>query len=394
MFLVTLFSTPDNSELSEVIMEVVLEHYKQIDIIRQAERQVETNFKIKPYDISHWNSGEEYKKLLLSALELPPLSNLSDYCYSYSYSNKVKTKILSQHSFINAACTIFNSATAAIATICCALKEQGMRKVCIINPSYFSVSECFKTFNFDVTCINLEYEETYRIPFKKIKEVDADVVWITQPVFSTGTYLSNSELQELAKKASYLVCDASMCDTINHLSDLRIDCKKAIFLFSPHKVISLNGVKFSYALCSTDMKNALEDWGDIIGGSITSSSALAVDHYLSDNYSKCRELHTSYVERSHTTIDQIIKDNQEIIKKCGESEGTYETLSILKVPFIEQVNLDFMYNLMSNTFVSITPGCANGFDKQNGFCFRVNHTLNINENTLALMHLISYFRGL
>ena len=106
-------------------MEVVLEHYKQIDIIRQAERQVETNFKIKPYDISHWNSGEEYKKLLLSALELPPLSNLSDYCYSYSYSNKVKTRILSQHSFINAACTIFNSATAAIATICCALKEQG-----------------------------------------------------------------------------------------------------------------------------------------------------------------------------------------------------------------------------------------------------------------------------
>lgn len=43
-------------------MEGMLNHYRQIDIIRNADRNFIENTGIIPYDISHWNAGNEYKR--------------------------------------------------------------------------------------------------------------------------------------------------------------------------------------------------------------------------------------------------------------------------------------------------------------------------------------------
>lgn len=368
-----------------------LQHYRQIDIIRRAEEMVSIKSKIKPFDISHWNSGEQYKKILMQELELPPLEEYINYTYSYSLSPKLKNDILVKHQTVNATCVLFNSATSAIATVCSVLKSMKLKKVCLINPSYFSVFEYLTMLNFDVQCINYDYDGQYHIPFDLI-EKDTELVWITQPVFSTGTYLEDEELIKLLRMPYFFVCDGSMCDTINHLPNFTIDCSKAIFLFSPQKVISLNGIKFCYVLCSQPLRQAIEDWGDVISGGILASSMLAINHYLSENYARCVKIHSDYVKASHTAIDRIISDSNNQIIKCGKSlDSTYETLTINHFPYIEKLTLDIMYDLINKTYVSITPGCANGFDQQNGFCFRINHTLDISLNCMALNRIITYF---
>lgn len=172
-------------------------------------------------------------------------------------------------------------------------------------PAYFSVYESFKILNFDVKCINYKYDGKYHIPFDLI-EKDTEIIWITQPVFSTGTYIDDSELQELFAMPQIIICDGSMCDTINNLPNFAINCKKNILLFSPQKTIGLNGIKFCYILCNSIIAQKIEDWGDVVSGGLLSSSVMAIKHYLSKNYTSCLNAHNNYIYKSHSIIDDII----------------------------------------------------------------------------------------
>ena len=108
------------------------------------------------------------------------------------------------------------------------------RKICLLCPAYFSVYESFKILNFDVKCINYKYDGKYHIPFEMI-EKEAEIIWITQPVFSTGTYIDDSELQKLFNMPQIIICDGSMCNAINSQSNFIADCNKNIFFIPVHK---------------------------------------------------------------------------------------------------------------------------------------------------------------
>ncbi len=374
-------------------MMPTLQHYRQIDIIRQAEHDFFSNTGIKPFDISHWNSGDEYKKLLMQTLILPDASDYIDYSYSFSFCQDIKSAIISKHKASNASCVLCASATAAIATVCTALKAMNNMNFCLIQPAYFSAFEQLTALNLNVQCINYTYDGQYHIPFDLI-DSNTDVVWITQPVFSTGTYIDSAELQQLFETTQFVVLDGSMCDTIYDLPTLDIDYAKCILLFSPHKVIGVNGIKFSYILCNKAIAKILEDWEDVIVGGLSYSNIVAINHYLSENYVHCLDAHNNYIEESHLQLDKIIQHSN-AISKCGISlNNTYETLSIKKFKYVEQIKFGFMYDFITHTHVSLIPGCINGFDSQNGFCFRINHTLDINKNAMALNRIIAYLKNL
>lgn len=209
--------------------------------------------------------------------------------------------------------------------------------------------------------------------------------------FSTGTYIDDSELQKLFNMPQIIICDGSMCNAINSQSNFIADCNKNIFLYSPQKIIGLNCMKFCYVLCNSIIAKKIEDWGDVVAGGLLSSSMMAIKHYLSPNYVSCLNAHNKYIHKSHSIIDSVILNNNECISKCGQSlNNTYETLTINQFPFTTNVSLDFMYNFICKTHVTLLPGCVNGFDYQNGFCFRINHTLDIMSNYAALNRIISY----
>lgn len=364
-----------------------IEHYRQIDIIRNIESEIEKDFGVRPFDISHWNSGDNYKKGLLAKFELDKLDNFFDYNYSYSYDSDVLHKILHLHP--NAIeCALSNSATSAIATICAVISELGMNKVCLLNPSYFSTIECLKMNGASVNTLCYEYDGQYHIPFDKIKELHPDVVWITQPVFSTGTYIPTDELELLAKMNNFLVCDASMCDMCNYPT-IKFDFDKGVIFFSPHKVISINGIKFCYILCNKLMRSKIEDWGDIFSGSLPATSTLAINHYLSSNYKSCLDYHNAFICESKSKIKSIIGSNT-LIKPCGDSKGSYETFSIMNYSYANSIDYNQLKEIFASTLVSFLPGCVNKFPVENGFCFRLNHTLDTNRTTNAFLKILNY----
>ena len=49
----------------------MLYHLEDIEKIREVEKEVSNNG-YKVFDISHWDSGKDYNKLLLSSLEIQP----------------------------------------------------------------------------------------------------------------------------------------------------------------------------------------------------------------------------------------------------------------------------------------------------------------------------------
>lgn len=365
-----------------------IEHYRQIDIIRNIETEIEKDVGVKLFDISHWNSGNEYKKGLLAKIELVKLNDFFDYNYSYSFNSEVLHKLLNLH--LNASeCALSSSATSAIASICATISELGMSKICLLNPSYFSTIECLKLNSLSITTLCYEYDGLYHIPFDKIKKLHPDVVWITQPVFSTGTYIPTDELAMLAKMDYFLVCDASMCDIYNYPT-INFDFDKSIIFFSPHKVVSINGIKFCYILCNKLFRSKIEDWGDIFSGSLPATSLLAINHYLSSNYKVCLDYHNAFIRKSKAKIKSTI-DSNTIIEPCGNSKGSYETFTITKCLYSNSIDCNLLKDLFASTLVSFLPGCVNKFPVENGFCFRLNHTLDINRTSNAFMKIINYF---
>lgn len=376
-------------------MELSLEHYRQIDIIRTAEQNVYNCTGIKPFNISHWNSGKEYKNHLLQSLVLPKQGNSFDYIYSYNFNEIIKEEIIKKHSIDNSRCSLFSNATSAIATICTALKAQGVKNVCLLCPSYFSVLEFLSILGLSFKLINYQYyNDQFHIPFNLI-DSGFDMIWITDPVFSTGTYLIDSELKKLFELPQYIVVDGSMYSVANNKYSFGIDCKKKVFIYSPQKVIGMNDLKFCYVLSDSSINNQLEDWGDVVVGGLPATSIVAIHHFLSSNYSHCLSIHNDYVKSSHMKTDRIIETTNGLIKQCGYStDNTYESLSVNNIPYTSRITYDSIYNFIYNTLVSITPGCVNGFDRQSGFCFRINHTLDIQANCTALRRIISYLGNL
>ena len=362
-----------------------IQHYRQIDIIRLIEKEIESTGK-KLFNISHWNSGEDYKSGLLKILNLGSLSNYFDYSYSYSIDPEIIKAITKMHRDAQQ-CALFYSATSAINAIGAMLKQLSMHKVCILTPSYFSVYESLHAHGFEIVNCFYSYDGCYHIPVEELRKINADVIWITQPVFSTGIYLLNDEICGLSNECKILVCDASMCQHEN-IAEIDFDYNKSLVILSPHKTIAINGIKFSYVLCNSMHRHMLEDWGDVVTGGLPASSLLAISHYLSNNFSECVEYHNQYTTKSRKIIDSVLAQHNSIVH-IGKSLGTYESYSFKGSNYSADINSIPLKQIFADSQASFVPGCVNEFPPENNLCFRLNHTLDIRKTESAMLRLVS-----
>ena len=362
-----------------------IKHYRQIDKIRSIEKEIESTGEKKLFDISYWNSGKEYKSGLHKVMQLGNLDNYFDYSYSYSIDPGIIKAITNKHKNVDQ-CALFYSATSAINTICAVLKQLDMHKICILTPSYFSVYESLCAYCFEIVNCFYSYDGDYHIPVDKLRKIDADVIWITQPVFSTGMYLVNDEICSLSDKCKLLICDASMCPPEKTMT-LNLDYDKSFVILSPHKTISINGIKFSYVLCNSKHRQMLEDWGDVISGGLPSSSLLAIFHYLSENYKKCAEYHEHYTTESRKIINSVLNKFNSV-KHIGKSSGSYESYSFEKSKYTADIDAIPLEQIFFDSQTTFVPGCVNGFPPVHNLCFRLNHTLNTKDTKAAMLRLV------
>lgn len=376
-------------------MHTIDQTLNQINIIRKLEHDFYAQHGVRLFDISHWNPGEDYLSGMRKTFEIEFPEDYYNYMYNYTLDLNTKVRIKRKLNINdNYCCNIFNSATAAIVALSNVLTELNIKKICVLQPSYFSAPICFRKMNINIEYVSYYFNESYHIPITQILDNDYDAVWLTQPVLSTGLFLQSKEINILAESGILVLLDECMCN----LSDIVIlqkgfthNYKNVFQIISPHKAISINSVKFCCLICSPEYYKIVNYSADVFTGGLLISTNAAIQHFLSDNFEICLKFHEQFTKSNKLACDNWNEEYGGIYKSSDASKGTYEIYRVPSIPFSTKINYDFMYKIMRQSFVTFIPGCINNFNEEHGFCFRINHTLNINDLIGALGRLAKLF---
>ncbi len=358
----------------------MLYHLEDIEKIRSYEK-ILRDLGNNVFDISHWDSGDEYNKKILSKLEIKNDFEPCDYIYSYEINERTHSQLRKNLIGENNKCSIiFANSTVAILNLCNFIQKKGLQKVCLLQPSYFTIKPCMHSFGLNVNEISLNYNKgNYEIPIERILSTKCDAVWLTSPVFCTSTYFEQQEidkLQQLLDKGIYVFCDESLSIKGKNIHSRLTNNEKLFSLYSPHKVISTNAFKFACIICDQNNEMFFDQWTDIFAGGLMNSSRLAISHFLSNNYLECLDVyihHTSETKKIiNNYIDSVYSGSNIYI---SHEIGQYMTIYYPNVPFIQSTKSDFIKHLIMQTGVSLLPGYLEGFNENLGFCFRINLTL-------------------
>lgn len=333
-------------------------------------------------NVSHWDSSNKFQQHMNKYIQLPPSSSPWNYYYTYSISFEDRKKVLSNLGITlekqeKTMGLLLQSSTIAIVNIINLLKNSNRNKLCILQPAYFSVTHCCSMFSLDYGIEQISFINNKPIiPVNKILSKGYDSVWITSPVFGTGYYFNSLEINEirLLKDAGLtIVFDESLALPGKELvREFPID-KNFFAIYSPHKSIGMNGIKFSVIICSKSYEDYLEQWIDVFSGALSCSNRDAVFHYISDNFLlECFPSYISYVNKNKQIVLDIIK-KYPFASTYTNSYGHY--ISIF-TDFKTQDNnqlLSLIKSIIVNGHASFIPGKLNGFnnDKLN---FRINLT--------------------
>lgn len=372
----------------------LIQHLEDIKKIRTIEEEVNKEVHNSVFDISGWNSGEQYKSEMMQNYFIQAQNNIQDYRYSYEIDKKFKKSIMDRIGFdASKECVIFPSSTSAICCICDYIKKHNFNKICILEPSYFSISACLSSFGLSFTREYIQISKNGKpiIPYDTIVN-NYDVLWVTSPIFSTGIYYDDyniSQLLQLAKKGIFIIIDESISAPYKYIGNIFQKHSNVVSIISPSKYLSINSQKFCAVICNSLIQNYLFDWIDVFCGSLPNSSFIAIQHFLSDNYKKCISVHDEYVKKSISIIKELAY--QYPSNYFFGKDSSYITIQNKKQKYFSTIDYTFFYNLIKKTNASVIPGYINNFSASWGFCYRINLTLNHSDIQSYLGRVFNYF---
>lgn len=370
-----------------------------MDEIFSIEQKVSKKYGIPIYNVSHWDSSKDFQAEMNRVLKMPCQSLPWDYYYTYSLSKEDRNQVLEN---LGLPCNtlsknmglLLQSSTISIVNIINLLKHYKKKKLCILEPAYFSVAHCCNMFSLDYSTeyITFRNGRAY-IPLDKILVGGYDCIWITSPIFCTGIYYNDDEISKiklLQQKDITIILDESLSLPGKELVRALPITQKTFAIYSPHKAISMNGVKFSVIVCNKCYEDFLEQWVDVFSGALAGSNRDAIFHYISSNYvNDCYNTYINYINKSRMIIKNVI-DKYPVAQTMTDAYGHYMNIFIDKVIKKSEI-LPLLEELISACQASFIPGCLNGFDPDAEFCFRVNLTQKTKQLEFDTDKILSFF---
>lgn len=370
-----------------------------MDEIFSMEQKAKQLYGIPILNVSHWDSSVAFQKHMNQVLVLPEPSLPWNYYYTYSISSKDREQVLlnlgiSPDSLSSTMGLLLQSSTVAIVNVINLLVHFRKKRVCILQPAYFSVESCCSMLSLEYGTEQISFANGKpSIPIDKIVSGKYDSVWITSPIFCTGYYPDNTLLQEITYLKSIgmtIIFDESLSLPGKELiRSFKID-EKLIAIYSPHKAISINGLKFSVIVCHKIYEDFLEQWVDVFSGALSASNRDAVFHYISPNYlESCYPAYKSYIKQTKSTISNIVEQFS-FASMLSNTEGHYINIfTDLKVEGTYEL-LSLLGDMIDTSLVSLIPSTLNGFDANQGFSFRVNLTGDAFELSSSINRIMNY----
>ena len=372
-------------------------HIEELDRIRDVEIATFRRTGKTVFDISNWNSGKDYHNYIYQYLKLPIIDDYFNYIYSYEISNDIHCMIREKLDFKGSdkASALFSSSTLSIVNLGNFLQKKKTKNICILQPSYFSVKPCLQTFGLNVHNEELEFiDNKFYVPMDKLIKKKYDAVWVTSPIFCTNVCLDKSEVHKLnylLENGIYLICDESLSTAQNRLCPNLIPNEYLFCIYSPHKVLGTNALKFSCIVMNQKHQDFFEIWSDLFAGGMSLSSQVAINHFLTTNYDIVLQKGLSYIQQTYIKLKELLYEYRDFCSFIPES-GLYVTIMVKKVPYELSTQHHFIKSLIENTCVSLLPGYLEGFNKKMGFCFRVNLTLDQAPLLLSVNKILSYLK--
>lgn len=372
-----------------------------MDDIFSIEQKAEQEYGIHIPNVSYWDSSIEFQKHMTQALVLPPQSLPWNYYYTYSISKEDRMQVLKLlglqvHQLQSTMGLLLQSSTIAIVNMINLLVHHNRKRLCILQPAYFSVALC-------CTMLSLKYSTEQiiftdgkpQIPIQKIIDGGYDCIWITSPIFCTGYYPDKNFLKEIELLKSLgmtLVFDESLALPGKELiRSFPVD-QKIFAIYSPHKSIAINGMKFAVIICDVFYEDFLEQWVDVFSGALGVSNRDAILHYISPNYLKnCYPAYNAYINKTKKIVSDIVEQFP-FASMLSETEGHYINIFLdLKIQGKKEI-LNFLNDIIHECLASFIPSTLNGFDSSQSFGFRVNLTGDALELEGAIGRIMQYLK--
>lgn len=377
------------------IKSMFIDNIFELDKIFDIEKQVLEKRHIAVTNISFWGVSKEYQNYMLRHIHLDFAENIFSYKYTYDIPYESREKIINKLGCLNAKetmCLLTSSTTQSILNIVNYLKLFNYRKLCILNPTYFSVEESCKIIGMPYEKKNLFFSNNeYAIPIEEILNNHYDAVWLTSPVYSSGVVFSSSQIskiKDLIDSGVLVIVDESLAFPGQELLH-EIPINKCFFsIVSPHKPLYVNNIKFSAVLCPKENDDFLEQWIDVFSGSLLHSNLVAISHYLSINYRDCVNLSYKWFQKGNKVIETVLKSFP--YAYCDTTDiSPYKCIYLRTKKSKNISSLNNIEQLIHTQFVSYIPGTYNGFETDN--CFRVNMSLGPIELENALYRILRFY---
>lgn len=365
-----------------------------LDDIDSIEEEYKMEFGKDAFNISNWNSCEEFKHSIIDLLVLQNDVDSLDYIFSYEQVEKRVSGVLAKLGIDENKATLFtHSGSASIFNVLNLLKMNGVKKIVILCPVYFTVIHSCNILNIDYELVYIERENnSYVFDENKFKEIgDKSVAyWITNPIYCTSVYYNSKQISVFnsLSESNFTVFDESLC-LLEHLIGPRIKSEKAISLYSPHKAICMNGIKFSLITTNEKFQSQLDAWSDVLCGCLSCSNQMAINHFLSNSFMNYKKAFDKMIDNNFQKLKDILKRYDHILYD-NNAQGYLITLFFKNIDANQGLSISFNKNILYKTGVRFIPGIRNHFSNSMNFCFRVNLSVLATKDYYYVERLLKY----
>jgi aspartate/methionine/tyrosine aminotransferase len=345
-----------------------------IDLLESIERQFAQKFGEIPFNISHWDPSEDFHRKLLTQIDLPSLSSVINYSFSYTVlqGRRVVEKLgakAPKRGFL-----LTPSGTTSIISAVNWLANQDAKELLVACPAYFPVFHACRRFGIKAEPLYLEkHEGDFFLPESISRMGDRKALFITNPVYCTGVYLPESVIAviaDLLERGWLIIADECLSLPGRELCRTLGKYENFVALYSPHKSVCTNGIKFSVLIFDQQFQALFDQWSDVLSGGLGCSTILAVDHFLSDNFQTYSEHFRSLIDLERVCFNKLCNAND--IQIDTTAKGHFSTCYLASGSPEIVDSEGFLRRLVYETCGSLMFGNRSRFSQKLGVTFRVN----------------------
>lgn len=355
-----------------------IERLLNIEKIWDIQSNYEKRNDLRIQNVSDWNCSNEFRLMLQNNFNAKKYNNMIEYIYSYSISELTMEQLKLKYPFCieaNHDIMLSTNNTVSILYVANLLKQLNIRKICVFAPTYFSVYNVLEILNINYDRVSL-LKSNKGYYFDETLDIDKyDAFWITSPIFCTGVYYSKDNCRFISKisQNKLIITDESFCKYGKELART-VKMQNHIGIYSPHKAIGFNAYKFSLIILNKRYMHIMEQWSDVLCGSLNVTNYDAIYHFLSENYNECMCNYDYFLSNARQKLQNIL-DKYPNLTYDSNSNANMMMIYSNKNITSNQLNDVFYNNIMKKTMASFFPGYLHDFDSKFGFCFRVNLSL-------------------